>query len=134
MQWRTLDLCAGETVNRQDPDFGKVMALATTSGPKRACWNSGIAPHNFEGFFRNMGDMLVNAGDAATARKIYASARHSPTYGQWKHCALLEQRIVEVAENVAAFNATGASGGPKLPDTKRLMFHTTVSCMACHQQ
>lgn len=134
MQWRTLDLCAGQAVDRQNPDFGRYMALATTSGPKRVCWNSWIAPHNFEGFFLNMGDMLVKAGDVATARKIYANARHSPTYGEWKHRALLEQRIAEAAENVAAFNAPVAPGGPKVPDGKRLMIHTTVACMACHQQ
>jgi hypothetical protein len=131
MQWRTLDLCAGETVDRRNPDYGKYMARATTVGPQRACWNSWIAPHNFEGFFLNMGDMLVKAGDVATAQKIYANARHSPTYGQWKHRALLEQRIAQAADNVAAFNAPA---GPLGPDAKRMMIQTTVACVACHQR
>lgn len=131
MQWRTLDLCAGQAVDRLDPDFGRYMALATTSGPKRACWNSWIAPHNFEGFFLNMGDMLVKAGEVATARKIYANARHSPTYSEWKHRSLLEQRIAQAPDNVQSFNAVpGSQGG----DDKRQMFQTTVACMACHQQ
>jgi hypothetical protein len=107
------------------------MALAATSGPKRACWNSWIAPHNFEGFFLNMGDMLVKAGDVATARKIYANARHSPTYSEWKHRSLLEQRIAQAPDNVQSFNAVhGSEGG----DAKRQMVQTTVACMACHQQ
>lgn len=130
MQWRTLDLCAGRPVSSQAPDFTPFMALATTSGPQRVCWNSGIAPHNFEGFFLNMGDMLVKAGDVDTARKIYANARLSPTYGQWKHRALLEQRIADAPANVAAFNATPDA---TTPDARRLMIQTSVSCMACHQ-
>lgn len=130
MQWRTLDLCAGQPVNRKNPDFTNYMALATTTGPKRVCWNSWIAPHNFEGYFLNMGDMLVKAGDVPTALKIYANAKHSPTYAQWKHAALLEQRIADASANVAAFNAPA---GPKGPDAKRLLIQTSVACMACHQ-
>jgi hypothetical protein len=130
MQWRTLDLCAGQPVSRQNPDFAPYMALATQQGPKRACWNSWIAPHNFEGFFLNMGDMLVKSGDVPTALKIYANARHSPTYGQWKHRALLEQRMADASVNVAAFNAPAAAQGP---DARRMMIQTTVACVACHQ-
>jgi hypothetical protein len=124
-------VCAGESVSRQDPDFARYMERATTTGPKRVCWNSWIAPHNFEGFFLNMGDMLVKAGEVETARKIYANARHSPTYGQWKHRSLLEQRIADAPVNVAAFNA--ASGTPA-QDSRRLLIQTSVACMACHQQ
>jgi hypothetical protein len=55
----------------------------STDGKKRACWNSWIAPHNFEGFFLNMGDMLVKVGDWRTAQKIYANAKLSPDYANW---------------------------------------------------
>ena len=133
MQWRTLDLCTGQAVSRQNPDFSPFMKLATETGPKRVCWNSWIAPHNFEGFFMNMGDMLVKAGDVATAQKVYANARLSTTYASWKHRALLEQRITDAAANVAAFNAASGPGGPSAPDSKRIMIQTTVACMACHQ-
>ena len=133
MQWRTLDLCTGQAVNRQNPDFAPYMTLATENGTKRVCWNSWIAPHNFEGFFMNMGDMLVKAGDVATAQKVYANARLSTTYASWKHRALLEQRITDAAANVAAFNAASGPGGPSTPDSKRIMIQTSVACMACHQ-
>lgn len=83
-QWRTLDECVGEKVDRREPSFKAYMRLATTEGRKRVCWNSWIAPHNFEGFFLNIGDMLVKAGDWQTAQKVYANARLSPTYGDWK--------------------------------------------------
>ncbi len=78
----------------------------------------------------NMGDMLVKAGDVATAQKIYANARHSPAYARWPHRALLEQRITDAPGNVAAFNAAVT---PQTPDSRRIMLQTRVNCVACHQ-
>lgn len=135
-QWRTLDLCAGETVSRTEPDFGGYMRLATQDGPKRACWNSWIAPHNFEGFFLNMGDMLVKSGDWQTARKVYANARHSPDFATWKFREVLEARIREAPANVAAFAAeagrgtSGTSGTSGTP----MMFGSSYACSACHMK
>jgi hypothetical protein len=58
-QWQNLDVCVQDKVDRRTVQYEKYMSAETTEGPKRACWNSWIAPHNFEGFFLNMGDMLV---------------------------------------------------------------------------
>ena len=69
MQWRTLDLCSGTRVDRRNPDFGSFMRLETQQGPKRVCWNSWITPHNFEGFFLNMGDMLVKSATGRRRRR-----------------------------------------------------------------
>ncbi len=131
-QWKTLDLCAGETVDRRNPDFGRYMARATTEGPKRACWNSWIAPHNFEGFFLNMGDMLVKSGDWQTAQKVYANARHSPAYASWAYAPVLERRMADAQANVALFSAPtrgAAAGAPA-----RMMFGSTYACSGCHQR
>ncbi len=84
-QWQTLSLCAGTTISKNNPDFSPYMSKETQKGPKRACWNSWIAPHNFEGFFLNMGDMLVKQGDWQTAIKIYQNARLSSTYHSWPY-------------------------------------------------
>jgi hypothetical protein len=104
------------------------MALETTTGPKRACWNSWIAPHNFEGFFLNMGDMLVKQGDPATARRAYANARLSKTYQQWPFKSVLEERIAQADENVALFR--DPRPGEK---TRTMMGMSTFACMGCHQ-
>ena len=64
-QWATLDVCFGERVSRESPRLDKYLALRTSEGPKRVCWNSWIAPHNWEGFFLNFGDMLARADDLA---------------------------------------------------------------------
>jgi hypothetical protein len=127
-QWRTLDLCVGEKVDRANPDYAKYMKLETREGPKRVCWNSWIAPHNFEGFFLNMGDMLVKSGDWQTGRKIYAIAKLAHEYPTWPHRDVLEQRIQSAEANMALFNA------PPSRDKPVMMINSTISCMACHQQ
>jgi hypothetical protein len=100
-QWRTLDECIEGKIDRANPDYSKYMSLETREGKKRACWNSWIAPHNFEGFFLNMGDMLVKSGDWQTAQKIYANAKLSKEYASWKYQTVLEDRIQQAQANVA---------------------------------
>jgi hypothetical protein len=63
VQWHTLDKCIEGKIDRANPDYSPYMAKETTEGKKRACWNSWITPHNLEGFFVNMGDMLVKSGN-----------------------------------------------------------------------
>ena len=130
-QWQNLDVCVGETVDRRTAEYAKYMTLETREGRKRVCWNSQIAPHNFEGFFLNMGDMLVKAGDWQTARKIYGDAKLSPTYSQWQYREVLEERIRAAPDNVAVFNAPADAADR---GDKRIMVTTTFSCMACHRQ
>ena len=74
--------------------------------------------------------MLVKAGDWKTAQKIYADAKLSPTYAQWKYRGVLEQRIANAEANVAAFRTSD----PKRDGaSSRMMFVSTLSCMGCHQ-
>lgn len=127
-QWQNLDVCVGEKVDRQTADYAKYMSLETREGPKRVCWNSWIAPHNFEGFFLNMGDMLVKSGDWKTAQKVYANAKRSSAYAEWKYRDVLEARIRNASDNVANFRMTDAKD-----DAKRIMNATSFSCTACHQ-
>jgi len=131
-QWKPLDLCAGQTIDKNNPDFKPFMKLATQQGPARACWNSTIAPHNFEGFFLNMGDMLVKKGNWQTAIKIYNNAKLSPTYAQWKYRQVLEERIRDAEENVAVFNQP--SKLTDMPSEPTMMFNSRFSCMACHRE
>jgi hypothetical protein len=127
-EWRNLDVCAGEKIDRANPDYSKYMSTETKEGQKRVCWNSWIAPHNFEGFFLNMGDMLVKSGDWQTAQKIYATAKLSREYVSWKFQGVLEDRIKQAQSNVALFNA------PNETPKAGIMISSEFSCMACHQQ
>ena len=103
----------------------KYMAPATTEGPKRVWGNS--APHNFEDFFLNMGDVLVKSGDWRTGHEIHANAKLSPTCAAWKFQDTLETRTRDAESNVASFNAASQS-----KDARRMMNATTFSCMARH--
>jgi hypothetical protein len=127
-QWRTLDECTEGKIDRANPDYSKYMSLETREGKKRACWNSWIAPHNFEGFFLNMGDMLVKSGDWQTAQKIYANAKLSKAYASWKYQTVLEDRIQQAQANVALFNV------PNETPKARMMINSAFACTACHQQ
>jgi hypothetical protein len=127
-EWRNLDVCVEERMDRTNPDYTKYMALETNEGTKRVCWNSWIAPHNLEGFFLNMGDMLVKSGDWQTGRKIYANAKLSHDYATWKFADVLEARIAQAQDNVSAFN--GAQAAPVRPT----MINSAFACSACHQQ
>jgi hypothetical protein len=128
-QWRTLDMCVREKVDRANPDYAKYMRLATKEGPKRVCWNSWIAPHNFEGFFLNFGDMLVKAGDPETAVKIYRNAQHTPEYATWAYRGVLEDRIRDATQNVAAFQQDSPA-----PGAPTVMVRSRFACVGCHQR
>lgn len=127
-QWKNLDACACEKVDRKTGDYSKYMTLETYEGEKRVCWNSWIAPHNFEGFFMNMGDMLVKKGDWQIAIKIYNNTKLSKTYSDWKYKETLEERIKNAEANVTLFDQTGLKD-----DNHVIMVNTKFSCMGCHR-
>lgn len=126
-QWLTLDACAGKRVDRKNPDFSPYMHLETQNGTKRACWNSSIAPYNFEGFFMNMGDMLVKSGDVQTAVIIYKNATLARNYHAWPYRNRLEQRIKNAKENVRYYQQDS-----HYPD-HTILFNSGYGCVACHQ-
>ncbi len=128
-QWLNLDVCVGERVDRANPDFARYMRLDTKTGPKRVCWNSWIAPHNFEGFFLNFGDMLVKAGDPDRAVKMYANAKLTADYAAWPYKAVLDDRIANAGANVQAFRKADAAPGAPV-----MMIRSTYACMGCHQE
>lgn len=130
-QWKNIDECIGTKIDRGNPDYSAYMQHATTQGPKRVCWNSWIAPHNFEGFFLNMGDMLVKSGDWQTAQKIYANAKLSPDYRSWKFAPVLEARIQNSQTNTLVFSETYTTPA-KVGAV--IMSQSAFSCAGCHQR
>jgi len=127
--WENMDACVGERADRAHPDYARYMRLETREGPKRVCWNSWIAPHNFEGFFLHFGDMLVKAGDPTRAVTMYQNARLSADFATWPYRDALERRIADAAANVEAFRSADppASGAT-------MMVRSRYACMGCHQQ
>jgi tetratricopeptide (TPR) repeat protein len=128
--WQNVDVCIARRISRLNPDLSQYPLVVTNVGPKRACWNSAIAPHNFEGFFLNFGDMLVKNGDVTLARTMYANARLSPGYREWKYRDVLERRITDADTNVGIFRGVEQSQDPD----SQLMLESNFSCMACHRR
>lgn len=85
-QWQNLEVCGHMALDRHGANLDRfaqnVVKATANSRDARACLNSAKAPHNEEGFFLNMGDMLTKSGDWQTARKVYAAAKQSSDYAQ----------------------------------------------------
>ncbi len=134
-QWKTLDECYCEKFDREHPDITKYLPMEAEEDDlkrKRACWNSWIAPHNVEGFYMNMGDMLVKDGDWQKAVEVYGLAKQIPEYESWDFKELLQKRIDSAQVNVQKFREP-VLAGQNYADEDIMMIHSSVSCMACHQ-
>jgi tetratricopeptide (TPR) repeat protein len=129
-QWKNIEVCADATIDRQYPNYKQFIADVPKTGEYRACWNSAIAPHNFEGFFLNMGDMLVKNGQPDVAKKIYATAKLAPNFDKWPFRKVLEHRIKNAEINQKYFQRSLKNQeNPKHPV---IMFESRFACTACH--
>ncbi|HET9959725.1 MAG TPA: hypothetical protein VFQ61_34770 [Polyangiaceae bacterium] len=90
-----IEVCYGAKLDRENPnvDLTPYLAQRTSKGPKRACWNDPIAPHNGEGFFLWVGDLFVKQGNVAAARIAYNNVKLMPEYKGWPYRDVLEERL-----------------------------------------
>jgi hypothetical protein len=135
-QWETLDDCACKKLEHKNLDYREfTKLLQENADPKirRACWNTWIAPHNYEGFFMNMGDMLVKSGDWKQGIEIYKVAKLSPNYKDWPYASELEKRIAHAESNVEAFNKPINRANAAFHNQTVMMVASKMDCMGCHQ-
>jgi len=97
-----VEACVDGPLDRNNPDITPYVGQATTQGPKSACWNNDIAPHNAEGFYLWVGDLLVKQGNVQAAQAAYRSVQAIPEYESWPYRALLEDRLSSDLELKAA--------------------------------
>jgi hypothetical protein len=139
-QWITMNECSCKELTKKEilqhpekvvPEL--IAELQTTSDQriKRACWNSWIAPHNFEGYLLNFGDMLTKKGYLTEAKQIYNSVKLSPSYQDWPYQSVLESRIRNIEVNEVEFNK------PLqlliVPNSTQIFINSKISCVGCHQ-
>lgn len=131
-QYSTIDDCACEKNTKKDLNAA-VQKIKKNKDPKinRACWNTWIAPHNWEGFCLNWGDMLTKNGEIEEAKKIYLLAKESDSYNEWMYKDVLEKRILEVNTNKIEFNKK--IDEINLHNQKVILYNSKISCMSCHQ-
>lgn len=139
-QWQLIDECSCKELSKKmilaSPETiftALIKELQNSSDPKvkRACWNSWIAPHNFEGFLLNFGDMLVKQGQTKEAKEIYAAAKLSPSFNDWVYKNTIDERIKNAEINEKIFNKKMKLIFPR--NERQLFINSAISCVACHQ-
>jgi hypothetical protein len=139
-QWQLIDECSCKELNKKEilesPEtvFKElIQELQLSNDPRvtRACWNSWIAPHNFEGFLLNLGDMLVKQGHVKEAKKIYKATKLSPSFHEWVYKKVIDERIKNAEKNIENFNKEMKLVLPR--NEPQLFINSPISCVACHQ-
>jgi hypothetical protein len=121
----TNELCFGP-LDRDNPDVTPYLGNATTTGVKRVCWNGDYALHNFEGYFLEMGDLLVKAGKVPAARRAYQNAQLIDSYETWPYRSMLVERLATIEARAALYADADQDNDP------RLVSETEVQCASCH--
>ena len=130
-QWTTLEDCYTSPIDRTNPNIKEFVSKEMPEhnlGKDRACYNSWIAPHNVEGYFLHMGDMITKTGDYTTAIKIYELAKSSPNYNTWVFKGVLENRIVNAERNTKTFLDKAEKGIDNV-----IINNSGNLCMSCHK-
>lgn len=132
-QYKTIADCACEKVKKGGDYEGAVKKIKTAKDQKilRACWNSWMVPHNWEGFCINFGDMVTKSGDLEEAVRIYELAKLSDNFHEWPFKELLEQRILNISTNYKKFNEPIEEN--RLNEQSVVLFNSKNSCIICHQ-
>jgi hypothetical protein len=139
-QWVTMDECSCKKLDKEEvlqrpekvvSDLIAELQKSTDPKIKRACWNTWIAPHNFEGYLLNFGDMLVKNGQLKEAKQLYSAIKLSPSYENWPYRHILEDRVLDITENESEFNKPLQLLISK--GSKQIFINSRFSCMACHQ-
>jgi hypothetical protein len=127
--WESVDVCAGERVSREVPDYSPYATLAVEqrdlTNARRVCWTVPAAPHNFEGFFLHNGDVLVKDGQPDVAIRMYENAKLSRTYASWPYRDVLETRIATAEARAKRFEHDGQG---------EMMISSNLACTGCHQR
>jgi hypothetical protein len=124
--WDNLDVCAGFTTDREEPNVRQAVEAVLQGGADPACANTLRAAHNLEGFFLYFGDILVKANRETAARAMYDATRASPTFDLWPYRDTLTQRELDVTARLAAYANEDPSDDPAL------VAQEVFNCSYCH--
>jgi len=121
--WETVDKCLGEKVDRDNLDYRKYMGQKEVESKMSTCWNTWIAPHNLEGFFMILGDLLVENNDLKRALNVYTNVTYFEEFEYWPYKEHLLDRIAQT-EKVIERKMT----------FKEIDLKKYDGCMVCHQE
>jgi hypothetical protein len=107
------------------------LATASTgraAGVSIVCSNGPKMPHNLEGFWLFGGDILLKAGELATARALYENALLEGRAHGWPYLAVAEQRIDDAAAWARLLGDADADNDPQLA------WDAPNQCVLCHER
>jgi hypothetical protein len=123
-----VDICVDQSIDRDNPDITPYLSQATSTGVKRACWNDEIAPHNAEGFYLWIGDLLVKQGKVAAARVAYNNVKLIKEYPSWPYRSLVEDRLsADLDAKAALYHDADPSNDPPFGGEE-----VGRRCVVCH--
>jgi hypothetical protein len=125
--WKNVEVCINKPMDQTNPDFTPFLYMtANTQPPYYACWNSKAAPHNLEGFWLFMGDVMVKDNRPAVARRLYENAKLADNYKDWKYKSYLDQAIETADARAALYRDSDPKNDPPVVP------QTNFQCVSCH--
>ena len=124
--WRTIDVCAGADIDRDEPDFSRLVTRTLAKQVDPVCANTTLVTHGFEGFFLFFGDVLTKANQVEQARRAYAVAREIPDYDDWPYREVLSAHEEQIEARAALFANTDPADDPLLVSQE------PFNCSYCH--
>lgn len=121
--YATLESC-GATLDRQNPVF----TLPHDPARGGLCGNSQWVPHNLEGLFLNLGDVMIKAGNVDAASVMYANAQRVPAFETWLLRDELEARIENAQANADSLTDADPANDFKTP------LDAGYFCVGCHAE
>jgi len=122
--WNSVDVCTDTPMDREHPDVAPFLDQATDEGPRRVCWNLDVVPHNEEGYWLMMGDLLAKDGQTDVARTLYENARYRDSYDSWIFRPELEARLTTLDDRVASYRDADPTNDAALG--------LANGCVVCH--
>ena len=105
--WAMVELCMGGPIDRDDPE---VTGLPIA----KACRNTDITPHTWEGFWLSAGDVLAKAGRREIAEALYRNAELSGDFADWRYAPELQERLADLDARIAAYHDADPANDPPL--------------------
>jgi hypothetical protein len=120
--WTGFDMCAGQPLDRKNPDFSRYFA---NGKGVQFCSDDDKAPFGVEGLLLHFGDLLVKQGSVDVAKAVYLAAQSRQEFQRWPHKDTLNARLA------SDLNARAAAymGDPK---TWPPFGEPPYSCTICH--
>ena len=96
------------------------------ANPDPTCWNSWLAPHEYEGLWLFLGDTWLKGSHLSAARQAYENATLLPSYVTWPYKDLVHDRLTNFDELSDRLSDATVDNDPVLIN------QSEATCSVCH--